>query len=108
MGTKAYSVYMVRAARGIFYTGISTDVGRRLVEHRDGRRGARALRGKGPLTLVFSEEVGDRGLAARVEYRVKRLSRTQKEILASGRSTLLELVPEAFASRVQASGADAE
>lgn len=103
MAGKPYSVYMVRAARGGLYTGITTDVERRLAEHRNGRRGARALRGKGPLALVFHEEVGDRSVATRVEYRVKKLSPVDKEALAAGRSSLVELVPGAFGD--QASGA---
>ncbi|MDH3334221.1 MAG: GIY-YIG nuclease family protein [Gammaproteobacteria bacterium] len=73
------------------YTGIATDVSKRLAEHEDSPRGAKFLRGKGPLQVVFSEVVGDRASASQLEYRVKRLSRTQKLALIEGRSALSEL-----------------
>jgi putative endonuclease len=76
-------LYLVRCQDGSLYTGISTDVERRLQDHCN-NRGARRLRGRGPLELVFSQAVGDRGLAQRVEYQVKRLSREQKEKLIRG------------------------
>lgn len=44
---------------------------------------AKALRGKGELTLVFSAPVGDRSLALRAEYRVKQLTKRQKERLVA-------------------------
>ena len=76
-------LYLVRCRDGSLYTGISTDVQRRFAAHvKD--RGARRLRGRGPLQLVYTRAVGDRGLAARVEYRVKRLSRADKERLIRG------------------------
>lgn len=55
-----WSVYMVRTATGLLYTGISTDPLRRLRQHQSGK-GARALRGKGPLTLAWQQEVGEKG-----------------------------------------------
>ncbi|MDJ0741253.1 MAG: GIY-YIG nuclease family protein [Gammaproteobacteria bacterium] len=76
-------LYLVRCHDGSLYTGISTDVQRRFAAHASDR-GARRLRGRGPLQLVYSHAVGDRGLAARVEYRVKRLSRADKERLIRG------------------------
>jgi putative endonuclease len=74
----AYSIYLIECSDGSLYTGIATDVERRLAEHRNSPRGARFLRGKGPLKLVFMREVGDRSLAARIEARVKRLPRSVK------------------------------
>jgi len=74
----AYSVYLVRCRDGSLYTGIATDVSRRLAEHEDGARGAKYLRGKGPLTLVFQQEIGDRSLASKIESRIKRLSSAEK------------------------------
>lgn len=74
----AYSLYLVRCNDGSLYTGIATDVARRLKEHSDSRRGAKYLRGKAPLTLVFERELGDRGVATRVELQVKKLPRHEK------------------------------
>ena len=73
-------VYLVRTANNALYTGITTDVERRFVEHQTGK-GAKALRGKGELTLAFSAPVGERSLALRVEYRIKQLTKRQKERL---------------------------
>jgi len=73
-----YSVYLVRCRDGSLYTGIATDVARRVSEHEDGAKGAKYLRGKGPLTLVYQQEIGDRSLASRIESRVKRLSNAEK------------------------------
>ena len=74
----AYSVYLVECRDGSLYTGITVDVARRLTEHERGVKGAKYLRGKGPLKLVFQHEIGDRSLASRIESRVKRLSRVDK------------------------------
>ena len=74
-----WHVYVVRAADGRLYTGIATDVARRLDEHDgSGGRGAKSLRGRGPLELAYSREIGDRALALRVEHRLKRLRRPAK------------------------------
>lgn len=80
----AYSLYIVRCANDTLYTGITTDVERRVTEHEVGTRGARYLRGRRPLTLEFQQEVGDRSRASRLEYLVKRLSREQKEAVIAG------------------------
>jgi putative endonuclease len=78
--TACWSVYLVRRADGALYCGIAIDVARRLAEHAAGR-GAKALRGRGPLQLVLRRRVGDRGLALRVEARIKRLHKSEKERL---------------------------
>ncbi|MCE0490414.1 GIY-YIG nuclease family protein [Pantoea sp. Mb-10] len=77
-----WQLYMLQTAAGMLYTGITTDVQRRLHQHASGR-GARALRGKGPLTLVYHCEAGDRADASRLEYQVKQLSRPQKLLLVA-------------------------
>lgn len=74
-----YSVYLVRCRDGSVYTGIATDVARRLTEHDQGPKGAKFLRGKGPLTLIYEQEIGDRSLASKIESRVKRLTKMDKE-----------------------------
>ncbi len=74
-----WSVYLLRCADGTLYTGIATDVLRRLAEHEDGEKGAKYLRGRGPLELVYQQEIGDRSLATKIEHRVKRLPKSHKE-----------------------------
>ena len=75
-----WQLYMLQTAAGMIYTGITTDVARRLLQHQQGR-GARSLRGKGPLTLMFHCPAGDRAAASRLEYQVKQLTRTHKLLL---------------------------
>jgi putative endonuclease len=86
-----FSLYIVRCADGALYTGIATDIDKRLTEHASGVRGAKFLRGRGPLELVFAEIVGDRASALRLEHRVKQLTRAQKLELVSGERRLAEL-----------------
>lgn len=83
---------MVRCADGSLYTGIAIDVARRIDEHERGRRGARYLRGRGPLKLEFTERVGDRGAATRIEHRLKRLAKPDKERLIAGERSLGNLL----------------
>ncbi|MFC3283029.1 GIY-YIG nuclease family protein [Litchfieldella rifensis] len=79
-----WHLYVIETAAGALYTGITTDVDRRFSEHCGGRRGARALRGKGPLTLVYRQAVGSRGEALRLEAQLKKLTAARKrEWLAS-------------------------
>ncbi|MBA0204018.1 MULTISPECIES: GIY-YIG nuclease family protein [Pectobacterium] len=73
-------LYILRTITGALYTGITTDVSRRLNQHQTGK-GAKALRGKGELTLVFHCLAGDRSNALKLEYRIKQLSKSQKERL---------------------------
>jgi putative endonuclease len=75
-----WHVYIIRCRDGSLYTGIATDVARRLEEHKD-NRGAKYLRGRGPLSLVFEHRVGTRGQALKVERHIKGLSRREKEKL---------------------------
>lgn len=77
-------LYMIRCRDGSLYTGIATDVDRRLSEHlgNDGR-GARYLRGRAPLKIVFRESIGSKSLALRLERRIKRLPKARKESLVA-------------------------
>ena len=87
-----FRLYLLRCADGSLYTGIARDPQRRLAEHESGRRGAKRLRGRGPLSLVFSETVGDRGRAQAAEARVKKLPRRDKLRLVDGSLSLAEIV----------------
>jgi putative endonuclease len=89
-----WSLYLIRAAQGSLYTGVTTDVQRRFLEHENKDRknkGAKALRGKGPLMLAFKIVVGNRSDALKLEHRVKQLSRTDKQWLISRTADLEEL-----------------
>ncbi|MGG6175643.1 GIY-YIG nuclease family protein [Pantoea allii] len=84
-----WQLYLIQTAAGSLYTGITTDVTRRLGQHEQGR-GARALRGKGPLTLVYACAAGDRAQASVLEYQVKQLTRQRKLQLVAEQPTRLE------------------
>ena len=83
-------LYLVRCANGHLYTGVTTNVARRFSEHQSGGiKSAKYLRGKGPLTLMYQEQVGSHGDALRREIAVKKLSRAQKlALIESGRGLL--------------------
>lgn len=75
-----WHVYLVRTRQGTLYTGIATDVSRRLSEHeRAGERASKYLRSRGPLELAYQTKIGTRSLALKVERSVKKLTREQKE-----------------------------
>lgn len=76
-----WSVYVLRCRDGSLYTGIATDVARRIAEHERGPKGAKYLRGRGPFTLVLAIEIGDRARATRAELKLKRLPKPAKERL---------------------------
>lgn len=85
-------VYMVRTAGGALYTGITTDVPRRFGEHQAGApKGARSLRGKGPLELVFYSPAGDRSRASKLEWHIKQWPRQRKEALVLGTLSLADV-----------------
>ncbi|MBW2674368.1 MAG: GIY-YIG nuclease family protein [Deltaproteobacteria bacterium] len=89
----SWYVYMIRCRRGTLYTGITTDVARRFAEHQaSGPRAARYLKGRGPLQLVLTVDVGDRGTALRLEHRIKGLTKTKKELLIERPESFREIV----------------
>ena len=88
-------VYMVRCRDGSLYTGITTDVRRRLAEHREnGNAGAKYLRGRGPLTLVLQKSIGSRSMALSVERKVKKLPKIKKEELLQGDTFIERIILE--------------
>lgn len=80
-GLGNWKVYMVRCADNTFYTGITTDLDRRISEHNGGRRGARYTRSRRPVELVYSEPAATRGCAARREWQIKALTASEKKAL---------------------------
>ena len=72
-----WKVYILQCGDGSLYTGISTDVARRLEEHRSGK-GAKYTRSRGPLELVYEENCPDKSAALRRELEIKALPRAEK------------------------------
>lgn len=82
MSSSQWYVYILRCHDGSLYTGVSTDVSRRLAEHNHGSRGARYTRSRRPVSLLYHESVGSRSEAQQREYAIRRLSREAKLALA--------------------------
>ena len=70
-------LYILRCGDGSLYTGITTDVEKRLEAHKSGK-GAKYTRGRGPLELVYREQCGDHSAALKRELEIKALSREEK------------------------------
>ena len=83
---ETWSVYIVRCADGSLYTGIATDVARRVDEHNaNNLLAARYTRARRPVVLVSQEAAASRSAAGKREYELKQMSREEKEALAGGR-----------------------
>lgn len=79
-----YYLYMLSCADGTLYTGITTDLERRLHEHNQGgAAAAKYTRARLPVALVYSKKYKDRSSASCEEARIKKLSREDKLLLAS-------------------------
>ena len=75
-----WKLYMLRCCDGSLYTGITTDLEKRIGAHNAGK-GAKYTRGRGPLELVYREICGDHSAALKREAAIKRLTREQKQAL---------------------------
>ena len=88
-----WSLYVLRDETNSLYAGITTDVERRLRQHRSKRGcGAKYSRFRQRLDLVYCCELGDRSLATRAEYRFKRLKKAEKERLVALKCSSEELL----------------
>ncbi|MFC1235355.1 GIY-YIG nuclease family protein [Vibrio sp. F74] len=75
-------VYLIRNNRNALYCGVTNDLERRFKMHQDGK-GAKALKGKGPLVLEWSQELNNKVSAMQLEYKIKQLKKIDKETLVS-------------------------
>ena len=92
-----WHLYLIRCNDGSLYTGITTDVARRFAEYQENRgAGAKYLRGRRPLMLIFQKKLGSRSLALGVESKVKKLSKARKEELIKDNSLLDEIIKKAI------------
>ena len=88
MKSSSWQVYILRCKAGTLYTGITTDIVRRLKAHNSGR-GAAYLRRNGPGELVYLELAATRSDALRREAAIKKFSRARKLGLLGAKSNLL-------------------
>ena len=73
-----YFLYILQCADQTLYTGITTDLDRRIKEHNSSKLGAKYTKIRRPLKLVYSQQFTDRSEASKEESRIKKLSRQQK------------------------------
>jgi len=78
----SWTVYILECADGKLYTGITTDLARRITEHEAGR-GARFTRGRGPFQIVHEAPCENRSDASKKELKIKALSRSEKLAMIS-------------------------
>lgn len=84
MATNNWFVYIIRCADQSYYTGITTDVERRLQQHNGEQKGgARYTTSRRPVKLVYQEDCADRSSASQREMQIKSLHREQKEKLVN-------------------------
>lgn len=78
-----YHLYILECTDGSLYTGITNDVERRFVKHKEGK-GGRYTRAKGVVRIVYTEACSDKSAALKREAQVKKMSREAKESLIHG------------------------
>ena len=78
---KRWIVYIVKCADDTLYTGITTDIDRRIDQHNAGR-GAKYTACRGPVALFYQEFYADRSQASKREYEIKQMTRSRKIKLA--------------------------
>jgi len=84
-----YYVYIVRCADNTLYTGIATNLERRVEEHNNSTKGAKYTRSRRPVSLVHYEAYVDRSTASKRECQIKKkMSRAEKLELIAGGSEL--------------------
>lgn len=77
----SWYIYIVECCDGSFYTGITTDIDRRLLEHNFSFKAAKYTRSRRPVKLVYKEVSQNRSTASKREYQIKKMKRKDKVIL---------------------------
>lgn len=91
--SKPYYVYMLRCTDGSLYSGITTDVKRRFAEHQaGGAAGAKYTKTHPPKEIAAVWQAENRSVASKVEWRLKRLTKVQKETLCREPERISEFV----------------
>ena len=74
----SYFVYIVKCKDETLYTGITTDINRRIQEHNSSDKGAKYTSLRRPVQLVYSEASNDRSTASKREHAIKKLTKAKK------------------------------
>lgn len=73
-----YHLYILKCFDNTLYTGITTDLKRRVIEHNSSQLGAKYTSFRRPLVLVYSKKFKNRSNASKEEARIKKLKKIQK------------------------------
>ena len=73
-----YYVYILKCADKTLYTGITTDINRRLIEHNSNKLGARYTSSRRPVKIIYSQKFKNRSIASKEEARIKKLKTSDK------------------------------
>ncbi|TAK95368.1 GIY-YIG nuclease family protein [Patescibacteria group bacterium] len=73
-----YFLYILECADETLYTGITTDLKRRVAEHNSAKVGAKYTAARRPVKLVYSQKFRNRSTASKEEARIKKLAKSQK------------------------------
>ena len=71
-------LYFLKCSDGTMYSGVTTDLKRRVAEHNSSKLGAKYTRSRRPVKLVYSKKFKDRSAAQKAEYKIKLLSHEEK------------------------------
>ena len=77
LSKNSWCVYILKCTDGTFYTGITTDINRRIKEHGT-KKGAKYTKQRGPFKLVYKASFHTRSSASKEEYRIKSLPLHEK------------------------------
>ncbi|MEI6704686.1 MAG: GIY-YIG nuclease family protein [Deltaproteobacteria bacterium] len=83
-----WQVYIILCSDDSLYTGITTDIERRIRQHTDGT-GAKYFRGRQPLKVVYQESDHTRSTASKRELEIKALNRSEKSDLISSKTNAI-------------------
>jgi putative endonuclease len=81
-----YHLYILECADKTLYTGITTDLARRIVEHGGKKLGAKYTSARRPVKMVYSQKFKDRSSASKEESRIKKMKKSEKLELIKKRS----------------------
>ncbi|MFT4885959.1 MAG: putative endonuclease [Pseudohongiellaceae bacterium] len=101
---KSWYLYIIRCKDKSLYTGITLDIQRRYQEHQNSNglgKGAKFLRGKGPLELVYGCCVPTHSAALKLEYKIKKMGKAKKESMIA--SPLNDITALLFIDHVEKS-----
>lgn len=84
-----YYVYILLCSDNSLYTGITTDIKKRIVEHNNGK-GSKYVRSRLPAKVVYSEKLADKSVALKREIEIKKMSRGEKiQVINGGKAKSL-------------------